>query len=352
MPAPSLEWIDFNDHRRACVRDVGMWRSPILLVNKSLENFMKYIFAAITALLIAAAAGVLVVKSSASRTNDVSSQTTTHASDQHATPPADPKDAFYNHPTYMLVDDDLDHACEKSDDGVPSAPFGNTGQETGEELRENGKVLMISGKDSAGSQYSFYFFLEKAACDSTARVMRKSVADTTMPPAKTEDSPPADEESKTSKLSDATDPSGLAQLFLGQVVIFGNQFDMKIDDTLSVLLAAVMVDATPDDPSPEGIKAAFKGAHIISIENGNATWNGRTMPASWTVVDIETVNRQAGTYGHTCLAFGGLRDREFDYIRSPVYASCDGKTPPKEYQAWKQDTTFVTTETYQFADSH
>src|ERR1700748_1253540 len=150
------------------------------------------------------------------------------------------------------------------------------------------------------------------------------------------------EADQTPRLSDATDPSGIGQLFFGEVIAAGMNAHMKNDDQVVLLVTGALADAAGSDTSPEGILGAYKDAKIVSVENGMGTWQGRELPAALVRVQVNTVDRADGKYGKFCIEFAALKDKEFDYLRSPIYGYCDyhAKDLASQIQTWKQETLF------------
>lgn len=150
------------------------------------------------------------------------------------------------------------------------------------------------------------------------------------------------------ELSEVTDPSGLAHLFFGQVVAIGYGADLAVDNNLKLLLTGALADEIEGDVTPETVLGAFNKATLLSIENGDAVWEGRRLPAALVTVDISTVDRAAGKYNHICMKLGGIRDYEFNYIRSPKYIFCDKDKPTldKDLKDWKKQTNFKLISSY------
>jgi len=156
------------------------------------------------------------------------------------------------------------------------------------------------------------------------------------------------ESDKHVELSDVTDPSGLAHLFFGQIVAIGYGSNMAVDDGLKILLTGALADEIEGDITPEALRGAYKKATLLSIENGDAVWEGRTLPAVLITVDISTVNRIAGKYNHICMKLGGIRDVEFNFIRNPKYIFCDKNkmAADENISFWKRSVSFKTTSNY------
>lgn len=150
-------------------------------------------------------------------------------------------------------------------------------------------------------------------------------------------------QSERVELTTETDPAGLGGLFFGQVIAVGKGIDIAVDQTLALLLTGALADAAGEGASRDGPQTAFKGAYVSSIRNGMATWEGRSLPASLVTVEIQTVDRAAGTYGRICFAFGAMRDAEFNYLRSPLYSFCDEKEHAQRVAEWESETKFQQT---------
>ena len=140
--------------------------------------------------------------------------------------------------------------------------------------------------------------------------------------------------------SDDTDPSGMAGLFLGQIIAVGRGIDIAVDQKLALLVTGALADATGGEISRESLRSVFKDAYIESIENGSSTLEGRTLPASIVTVQIKTVDRAAGRYGHICMSFAAQKDTEFNYLRSALYSFCDEKEHAQRVDGWKRETKF------------
>jgi hypothetical protein len=146
---------------------------------------------------------------------------------------------------------------------------------------------------------------------------------------------------KRLELSKVTDPSGLASLFFGQVIAIGFGSNIAVDNYLKLLVTGVLADEIEGDITQEGIRDAYKEATLLSIENGDAIWEGRTLPAALITIDISTINRAAGKYNHICMKLGGIRDNEFNYLRNLIYIFCDkDKAAEKDIGVWKKQTGF------------
>lgn len=153
------------------------------------------------------------------------------------------------------------------------------------------------------------------------------------------------------EFSEATDPSNIGHLFLGQIRAVGYGLDMKVDENIVLLLTGALADEVDGPVTAESIHDAFHQATIVSIENGKGVWDGRMMPAAIATVEISTINRVAGKYGRICMQFGGLKDAEFGYIRSPAYRYCnDQQTGEAGMQEWKKSVQFSATAAYQFSN--
>ncbi|MDB5655291.1 MAG: hypothetical protein JWQ94_2904, partial [Tardiphaga sp.] len=70
---------------------------------------------------------------------------------------------------------------------------------------------------------------------------------------------------------------------------------------------------------------------------GRAVWQGRTMEASFSVINIRLRNRILGEYVEVCRIFGQLNDAEFNKPRDPVEMSCDQST---QMASWKKARDF------------
>jgi hypothetical protein len=70
---------------------------------------------------------------------------------------------------------------------------------------------------------------------------------------------------------------------------------------------------------------------------GRAVWQGRTMEASFSVINIRLRNRILGEYVEVCRIFGQLNDAEFNMPRDPVEMSCDQST---QMASWKKARDF------------
>ncbi|MES2030595.1 MAG: hypothetical protein V4477_15560 [Pseudomonadota bacterium] len=70
---------------------------------------------------------------------------------------------------------------------------------------------------------------------------------------------------------------------------------------------------------------------------GRAVWQGRTMEAGFSIINIRLRNRILGEYTDVCRIFGQLNDAEFNMQRDPVEMSCDQAA---QLTSWKKARDF------------
>lgn len=237
---------------------------------------------------------------------------------------------YQTSPVYMLEQE----SC-RGMSYIPAALWGNSSKvQISEKLSANGETLTLSGIYEDGDSATYQFYRNQELCEAALPEGGKTSF--------------AFNPKQRVELSETNDPSGLGTIFLGQVVAVGRATGLTVDPMLEILLTGALIDQIEGRVTPEAIRAAYKEATIRKIENGSAVWQGRTLPAVLLTVEIDTVNRFAGKYGKICVKLAGIRDEEFQYIRSTLYLFCDSdeEQAEKEIISWKEQWNFKLTSSY------
>lgn len=237
---------------------------------------------------------------------------------------------YQTSPVYMLEQENC-----RGMSYIPAALWGNSSKvQISEKLSANGETLTLSGIYEDGDSATYQFYRNQELCEAALPEGGKTSF--------------AFNPKQRVELSETNDPSGLATLFLGQIVAVGRATGLTVDPMLEILLTGALIDQIEGRVTPEAIRAAYKEAVIRKIENGSAVWQGRTLPAVLLTVEIDTVNRSAGKYEKICVKLAGIRDEEFQYIRSTLYLFCDSdeEQAEKEIISWKEQWSFKLTSSY------
>jgi len=145
------------------------------------------------------------------------------------------------------------------------------------------------------------------------------------------DADPTDKEKGTSATSDP-DPTGLGRNTVGEIYVYLN--GGNIEGLHAIILTGALAGEVGNDFTPAALRAAVKNVQLAKVENGQAIWKGRDLPAAIVTVTIDTVNRSAGTYGEVCIRHAAINDDEFNMYRNDIYTYCEEGGP--KLAEWKK----------------
>jgi hypothetical protein len=144
------------------------------------------------------------------------------------------------------------------------------------------------------------------------------------------DAEATNEEKITAATSDP-DPTGLGQSTLGEIYSYLN--GGNIPPVHAIILTGGLASEVGNDFTPAALRNAVKNVQLAKVENGQAIWKGRDLPAAIATVTINTVNRSAGTYGEFCIRHAAINDDEFKMLRNDLYTYCEeGDTKLAEWR--------------------
>jgi hypothetical protein len=132
-----------------------------------------------------------------------------------------------------------------------------------------------------------------------------------------------------------TDPTGLAQDFVSQVQAFLS--DGQVNDDSSVTIAAALIAATGAASTNE-IRESVHEINIPQVEVGTGEWRDGALPGEIVTIEIPTVNRRQGKYGHVCLQQAALTDVEFKMLRHVRTLECDRSG--EKLAEWRSEAQF------------